>query len=700
MNTLDNINKPMLSEALTLSAVIAATSGYEQDDKVRIPLLAKLAKDNQLEGIVDPVTGHYISNEGDEDDEVPFEVGQKLAQAGLLPKNARLEQAGWFDNQDVWNKANAGLVDQSSTVAGHANDIADKVKQLQDLFAKYVELYNKKRAKTTGAAPVAGPTPQGIIPQGAQNVMNQVAGMVPNGQAMLNTMTANAAAGMKESAGLSNALIESFGYEQLNEDWKDDAGDFARGVGQGATFGLDNNVIAGAKSLFKGTKYKDELAAELDAENQASQRSPDLYTTGQVGGAFIPTPFSAAGLAAKGIKAGLGASKAAKATGGAAKLGALYAGGEVVDAVNAHTLGTNYEPTAPHQPTGSGTAQLAKLQSIINTTPDGKFGPKTQSALAAWQQKNGLPATGKPDAATYAKAGIKEGKEMQQQTVAESIASLRDRLAEIETRSDYYDYDQLDEAGLPLGAMWNGAGRVAGKLADKAKNLFRGSPTTAPTTSTVSAPTANPFPSGMGGHGTTSTPAPRNSMDTSRLGSRTTADPVTQPTADPSRLAKAGQWAKNNKGSLALGAGAAALGAGADHYLSSPGDTQGQGGGHGGHGGHGHGGHGGHGGGSYDPAVAALQQQLKAQGADLGATGPNGDGIDGIMGPLTQAAQAKFGAGAQPTAQAPAADAAGDKEMADLKAKILSLTGELGKSGNADAAKAATDMQAKLSTMQ
>ena len=694
MNTLDNINKPMLSEALTLSAVIALTSGYEQDDKVRIPRLADLAKQNGLEGLVDPVTGHYVSNEGDEDDEVPFEIGQKLAQAGLLPKNARLEQAGWFDNQDVWNKANAGLVDQSSQISGQANDIADKVKQLQELFAKYVELYNKKHAAKTGAAPVAGMPPQGIIPAGAQNAMNQAATMLkgatanmPGAQAAINRLP-----GIQESYGMSNALIESFGYEQLNEDWKDDAGDFARGVGQGATFGLDNNMIAGAKSLFKGTKYKDELAAELDAEKQAHDRSPDLYTTGQVGGAFMPTPFSAAGLAAKGIKAGLGASKAAKATGGLARLGAGYTGGQAVDAANAYTLGTDYEPSALHQPKGSGTSQLAQLQGIINTTPDGKFGPKTQSALAAWQQKNGLPATGKPDAATYAKAGIKEGKEMQQQTVAESIASLRDRLAEIETRSDYYDYDQLDEAGLPLGAMWNGARNVAGKVADKAKNLFRGSPTTAPTTSTVSAPTANPFPSGMGGHGTTSTPAPRNSMDTSRLGSRTTTNPVAQPTADPSRLAKAGQWAKNNKGSLALGAGAAALGAGADHYLSSPGDTQGQGGGHGGHGGHG--------GGSYDPAVAALQQQLKAQGADLGATGPNGDGIDGIMGPLTQAAQAKFGAGAQPTAQAPAADAAGDKEMADMKAKIDALLGTISKSSNAEAQKIATDMQAKLSTMQ
>ena len=89
MNTLDNIDKPMLSEALTLSAVIAATSGYEQDDKVRLPLLAKLARDNHLEGLVDPVTGNFVDVEGEEDDEVPFEVAEKLSTAGLLPPNAK-----------------------------------------------------------------------------------------------------------------------------------------------------------------------------------------------------------------------------------------------------------------------------------------------------------------------------------------------------------------------------------------------------------------------------------------------------------------------------------------------------------------------------------------------------------------------------------------------------------------------------------
>jgi murein DD-endopeptidase MepM/ murein hydrolase activator NlpD len=40
-----------------------------------------------------------------------------------------------------------------------------------------------------------------------------------------------------------------------------------------------------------------------------------------------------------------------------------------------------------------------------------------------------------------------------------------------------------------------------------------------------------------------------------------------------------------------------------------------------------------------DPAIIKLQQELKNKGYDLGPYGPKGDGIDGIMGPYTQAAK-------------------------------------------------------------
>ena len=46
----------------------------------------------------------------------------------------------------------------------------------------------------------------------------------------------------------------------------------------------------------------------------------------------------------------------------------------------------------------------------------------------------------------------------------------------------------------------------------------------------------------------------------------------------------------------------------------------------------------------FDPKVLELQKELKAQGADLGAYGPNKDGLDGVMGPMTRKAAAQFAA--------------------------------------------------------
>ena len=40
-----------------------------------------------------------------------------------------------------------------------------------------------------------------------------------------------------------------------------------------------------------------------------------------------------------------------------------------------------------------------------------------------------------------------------------------------------------------------------------------------------------------------------------------------------------------------------------------------------------------------DPKVMELQKQLKAAGYNLGKSGPNKDGVDGVMGPRTRAAQ-------------------------------------------------------------
>jgi len=213
MTTLEQIDKPILSEALTLSAIIALTSGYEQDDKVRIPKLADLAKQNNLEGLVDPVTGKYVSNEGDEDDEVPFEIAEKLSAAGLLPTNAKLPQAGWFDNNRVFDTANKNLLSQSSSVADRHELIMEKLQVLKEL-AKQIVAFRDKRA-TTKMQDMIGEKP--ILPSNAPSP--ELARLTP-------TFPSQTMAGINESAGLADALMESFEY--LYEDLKDQEWSFRR----------------------------------------------------------------------------------------------------------------------------------------------------------------------------------------------------------------------------------------------------------------------------------------------------------------------------------------------------------------------------------------------------------------------------------------------------------------------------------------
>lgn len=287
ITALDNINTPILSEALTMSAVIAATSGYEQDDKVRLPLLAKLARDNQLEGLVDPVTGNFVDLEGEEDDEVPFEIAEKLSAAGLLPTNAKLPQAGWFDNNRVYDAANSNLKQQSSGIASKHDYLAEKMYQLKEILKKLTALRDahatSKMQSTIGEKP--------ILPSNAPSAV--ASKMTP-------AFSSQTLAGLRESAGLADCLVESF---------KTDFGDTMRGAYDGATLGLGADINAGLKSYFKDTKFKDELNKELAANAVSAQRSPRLYNGAAIAGSMaLPGGIMGKGLGVAGKAAlGLGA---------------------------------------------------------------------------------------------------------------------------------------------------------------------------------------------------------------------------------------------------------------------------------------------------------------------------------------------------------------------------------------------------------
>ena len=146
VNKLESIDKKytLIAEGVTLPGISAALKGYEYDEKVRFSILANIAKKNSLPGLFDPVSGKYINNEGDVDD-IDDKVTKQLAAVGLVPQNASLPQAGWFDNEEVRAKGNAATKDMSQRASTCDNQT--KIKQLNDLLAKYAELQRKMNSK-------------------------------------------------------------------------------------------------------------------------------------------------------------------------------------------------------------------------------------------------------------------------------------------------------------------------------------------------------------------------------------------------------------------------------------------------------------------------------------------------------------------------------------------------------------------------
>lgn len=292
----------------------------------------------------------------------------------------------------------------------------EQLKKLTALIVQYGELKAKKAAAggAKGAATGAGASTTPVAKPVAKE-------------------------GIEFKSSIAKDLVESFGYtsaEQLDEysmsQFGQDAGDFSRGAWNGLTLGTGDNITAGVKSAFGSGSYKDELAKQTAASQEAEKRSPWLYNTGNIAGSIAaPIP---GGAAVAGMK-GLGT------LGKIAAQGALnYGATKAVDVVKSkHDLKTLGG--------GKGDANIAALQKVVGVLPDGLMGPKTKAAVAAWQKQNGLPATGAADPATLKAAGISEGTTMNKQaSVAEQIRSLQARLEMLESKKE--DDREGDEEGI------------------------------------------------------------------------------------------------------------------------------------------------------------------------------------------------------------------------------------------------------------
>lgn len=95
--------------------------------------------------------------------------------------------------------------------------------------------------------------------------------------------------------------------------------------------------------------------------------------------------------------------------------------------------------------------KLTQLQQIIGAKPDGIYGPETKEKLMAWQKEQGIKVDGIPGPETYTTAGLAESKGIimkKTTTVAEDIATLRDKLLIIETQElDEGWWDVVKAAG-------------------------------------------------------------------------------------------------------------------------------------------------------------------------------------------------------------------------------------------------------------
>lgn len=209
LQTLDTINKPVVSEAITQQAINSAIAG-KSNEQERAKILMTLAQQNQLPGLYDPVSGYFVSafpdtsNWPDQKPRISATASeadtQALAKVGLVPSNAKTSALGGlvgtgslFGSSDDNAKAAQAVKSQSANVVAQQTSDAARA-QIPALVKQAVAILNKLKAEQTASAPAAAPA-AGASAQKAP---------------------------AKESAfSIAKSLIESFDYAYLSEDQAD-----------------------------------------------------------------------------------------------------------------------------------------------------------------------------------------------------------------------------------------------------------------------------------------------------------------------------------------------------------------------------------------------------------------------------------------------------------------------------------------------
>lgn len=439
---------------LNLDAVQQAV-GNNQDPQARYATLAKLATDNGLPGLYDPVQGGYIDNKGGAHMTAPSDIDVQLASLGLLPNKAStstmLGRLNPFSDSSSDRDARLQSTSQDynkQRTAGLAHDAAiDKVQGLMDKLAAAKAAH--PAGSTTAAAPAASTTPTAqagksfTTPDGhtvsisgdkmivkdkeGKTAEIPLASLPPANQEELKQK-------LKESRSISEELVESFGYTTeseatLAQQAAVGAGTYAGVKGIGKALG---KVVPGAGAAF----------GAADAYNR--------YKSGD---------YLGAGLA--------GLSGALSLIPGVGWIPAL-----AIDAFNFGrdmTAGPKASAQAAEKHPQPG-GLIAKLQKIIGTDADGIWGPKSTEALKQWQAQKGITVDGVPGPETFGAAGLQLAEGMVPRTTADLIKETRQRLEALENPEPLlflledgrliavYPDDEIVELDEGIwGNLWNGA---------------------------------------------------------------------------------------------------------------------------------------------------------------------------------------------------------------------------------------------------
>ena len=280
-------------------------------------------------------------------------------------------------------------------------------------------------------------------------------------------MDALASVKQESRESMAQALMEEFGYEipegyyvdnngmlveYSMKDFTGDVGDTARGGFNGITFGTGDNIQAGLKSAFSKDTYAQALAREKANTAAAEKRSPYLYKGGEL-----------AGMIAAPVPGGAAVGAAMKGASGLAKFGAQaglnLATGMAADAAtgvhNSKVLGADWKEKAEKT-----AAQSTKP--VVKPTGDPKVIALQNKLIAAGAK---IKADGVMGPATQ--AAMKQFP-MVKESLAETMASLRDRLELIEREHRDYTDVTVDEDRIKA------ATELGGKAIEKGRDAYNG----------------------------------------------------------------------------------------------------------------------------------------------------------------------------------------------------------------------------------